>query len=187
MSSYEYVSVKELFIEKNIYNTLTRMLYSNNEQITLSNIINNMLREYLHTYVLSKKMGHMLLSKDILRAAINQMSDDEIKEASITNAMRYREGAILEHGKPSLASYLDLIKAFAKANRFEIEIGKNPDTDNMVLIINFKMGPKFAQFKGNTYRLLLEEFAIVNRMEVTDTSIYIEYQPKKVELVKKIE
>jgi hypothetical protein len=85
-------------------------------------------------------MGHILLSKDILRVAINDMTDQEINEASITNALRYREGAILEHGRPSLKTYLELIKAFAKANKFEMEISKNPDTDSQVLIISFKMG-----------------------------------------------
>lgn len=181
--------VKDLLIEKGVYKALTRMSYSSHEQITLSSIINDMLKEYLHTYVLSKRMGHMLLSKDIIRAAIGSMTDEEIKEAAIVNALRYREGAILEHGRPSLASYLSLIKAFAKANKFEMEISKNPDRDSQVLIMSFKVGPKFAQFKGNTYRILIEEFATIERMEITDNSVYVEYKPRKEEeqVVKELE
>ena len=161
MSSNELVPIKDLRIERSIYTALTKMSYSSDEQITLSDIINDMLKEYLHTYILSKKMGHILLSKDILRVAINNMTDQEINEASITNALRYREGAILEHGRPSLKTYLELIKAFAKANKFEMEISKNPDADSQVLIISFKMGPKFTRFKGNTLGYYLKNLQIL--------------------------
>jgi hypothetical protein len=187
MSSIEFVPIKDLRIERSIYTALTKISYSSDEQTTLSDIINDMLKEYLHTYILSKKMGHILLSKDILRVAINDMTDQEINEASITNALRYREGAILEHCRPSLKTYLELIKAFAKANKFEMEISKNPDADSQVLIISFKMGPKFTRFKGNTYRILLEEFANIERMEITDNSIYIEYKAKREQVAKGVE
>lgn len=185
-SSYEYVAIKDLMIERSIYAALTKMSYSSGEQIPLSNIINDILKEYLHTYVLSKRMGHMLLSKDIIGIAINNMTDEQLKEASVSNAVRYKEGAILEHGKPSLKAYLELIKAFAKANKFDVEVSKNPETNNQLLIMSFRMGPKFAQFKGNTYKMLLQEFADIDKMEITDTSIYIEYSPKKVEVPPKL-
>lgn len=182
-TSYEYVPVKDIMIEKSLYRTLTKLKYSmggaDEEETSISSIINDMLKEYLHTYVLSKKMGHMLLSKDIVRVAINDMTEEQITEASIANAIRYKEGAILEYGRPSLSAYLELIRAFAKANKFEMEISKNPENDSQVLIISFRLGDRFTRFKADTYKILIEEFAEINKLETTNTSIYIEYKPKK--------
>jgi hypothetical protein len=41
------------------------------------------------------------------------------------------------------------------------------------------MGCKFSQFLGNTYRMLLREFADIDRMEITATTAYFEFKPKK--------
>lgn len=182
--SYDYVPVIDVRLEKNLYRALTQLKYhSGNDDTSISSLINDMLKEYLHTYVLSKTMGHMLMSRDIMKVAVDAMTDEQIKEASDTNAMRYREGAIIEDGRPSLAGYLRLIRAFAKANKFDIEISKNPDNDDQVLIMSFHMGNKFSQLKGNTYRILLEEFADIDRMEITGTTAYFEFKPKHGQVV----
>lgn len=60
-----------------------------------------------------------------------------------------------------------------------MEISKNPDNGNQVLIVSFRMGGKFSQFLANTYRMLLAEFADIDRMEITETTAYFEYKPKK--------
>lgn len=167
-------------IEKSLYQTLTQMKYRDgNGETSISSLINGMLKEYLHTYVVSKSMGHMLMSKDLVKIAFERLTDEQIKQASDANAMRYKEGAILEHNRPSLGAYLELIRAFAKANEFDIEISKNPENENHVLIITFRMGDKFTQYLGNTYRILLQEFSEINKMEITATSAYFEYKPKK--------
>ncbi len=138
-----------------------------------------MLKEYLHTYVLSKTMGHILVSRDIYKTAVDSMTEEQIKEASDIDAIRYKEGAIIEYGKPSLASYLKLIKAFAKANKFDIEISKNPDNDNQVLVMSFHMGEKFTKLKDGTYTKLLQEFAEIDRREITGSTVYFEFKAKK--------
>lgn len=177
---YEFVPVKDMVMEKNLYRALTQLKYrSGDEETSVSSIFNDMLKEYLHTYVLSKSMGHMLMPRDLIKVAVNALTDEEIKQASIDNAVRYKEGAILEHGRTSLAAYLELIRSFAKANKFEMEISKNPDNGNQVLIISFQMGAKFSQFLGNTYRVLLGEFADIDRIEITENTAYFEYKPKK--------
>ena len=191
MSSHEYIAVKDIMLDKNLYRTLTRLSYSDEGtaehegQSSLSHLINEMLKEYLHTYILSKRMGHMLLSKDAVKVAINSMTDDQIAEASTVNANRYKEAAVLETGKVSLDAIIDLIRSFAKANKFDIEISKNPDNDNQVLVIGFKLGDKFTQFKANTYRGLLQEYSDFQRMEITGNSVYFEYRPKK-EIVQEV-
>jgi hypothetical protein len=45
MSSNEFVPIKDLRIERSIYTALTKMSYSSDEQTTLSDIINDMLKE----------------------------------------------------------------------------------------------------------------------------------------------
>jgi hypothetical protein len=173
----EYMPVNNLVIETNLYRDLTKLSYGNN--IPISGLINDMLKEFMHTYILSKNMGHMLLSKDIAKVAINEMTEEQIKQAAKDNANRYREGAILENSRPSLSTYLRLISSFARANKFDIEVSKNPETENQVLIAQFRMGIKFSQYKAETYKMLLQEFADVGRTELTDTMIYIEFKPKK--------
>lgn len=144
-----------------------------------------MLKEYLHTYVLAKSMGHILVPKDFVKVAINAMTDEEVRQASSDTVVRFKDGAMLEHGRPSLAAYLGLIRAFSKANKFDMEISKNPDNGNQVLIVNFQMGAKFSEFLGNTYRVLLGEFADIDKMEITETTAYFEYKPKK-EIVQEV-
>jgi hypothetical protein len=48
-----------------------------------------------------------------------------------------------------------------------------------VLIVTFHMGSKFAKFLGGTYRILLQEFADIEKMEITATLAYFEYRPKE--------
>ena len=177
---YDYVPLKDVMMDKEIYRALTQLKYRNgDEETSISTLVNEMLKEYLHTYVLSKSMGHILMSKEMVKVAVDAMTMDQLREASEANAIRYKEGAIIENGRPSLAAYLELIRSFAKANGFDAEISKNPDNGNQVLIVNFKMGDKFSQFLGNTYRILLEEFADVDRIELTGTVVYFEFKPKK--------
>lgn len=177
----EFIPVKDIMIEKNLYRVLTKLKYSSaSSDSSISDHINNMLTEYLHTYVLSKRMGHMLVSRDIIRIAFSNLTEDQIKEASASNAIRYKDGALLEYGKPTLDAYLGLIASFAKANKFEFEVGKEPENENQVLIMSFgSCGAKFTEFKAQTYRLLLGEFADVVGLEATNTALCIKFRPKK--------
>lgn len=177
---YEYVSVKDIMMEKDLYRALTQLKYraGREEETSISDLINSMLKEYLHTYVLSKKMGHMVISRDVIKVAMNELTEDEISKAATANAMRYKEGAVLEYGASSLAAYLELMKAFAKANKFDLEISKHLETENYVLIMQLRMGEKFAHFKARTYQLLLGEFAEIENMEVGPTMLYFEFKPK---------
>jgi hypothetical protein len=115
------------------------------------------------------------------------MSDEQIKEAAVYNANRYKEGVILENGRPSLASYLTLMKSFAKANKFELEITRNhtnANNGNHVLIAQFKLGAKFSLYKLETYKLLLEEFADVGKVDSTETMVYMEFKPRNDQTLK---
>jgi hypothetical protein len=168
---HEYIPVREILMERNLYQTLTKMKYqSANQETSISSLINEMLKEYLHTYIISKSM---------VETSVNALTDEQINEASAANAMRYREGARLEHGKPSLDAYLELIKGFSKANKFDMKVSKIPESENHVLIVTFHMGSKFAKFLGGTYRILLQEFADIEKMEITATLAYFEYKPKE--------
>jgi hypothetical protein len=171
--------VNDIVLENELYRTLTKIKYQEPDS-SVSALINEMLKEYLHTYVLSKRMGHMLITKELVKTAVDGMNQEQIKKAAAENAIRYKEAAIIEHGRPSLASYLELIRAFAKANKFEFELSRNPDKQTQVIIVQFKMGSKFALYKAETYKILLQEFAEVERIEATDTSVFIEFKQKSI-------
>ena len=181
----EHISIKDIMLEKNLYRALTKLKYSNGDSDTsISDLINEMISEYLHTYILSKRMGHMLLSKDIVKIAFGNLTDQQISEASVANAIRYKDGALLEYGKPSIHAYLALIASFAKANKFEFEISNEPESDSQVMIMGFgNCGAKFTEFKAQTYRMLLEEFAEVLSVDATNTSLCVRFKPRAEVLV----
>jgi len=173
----EYSALNSVMLEKSVYREIVKLSYSNGTSV--SAIINDILKEYLHTYILSKKMGHMLVSRDIIKPAIDQMTQDQITTAAKMNANRYKEGVILENGKPSLAAYLRLMRSFSKANKFDFELTVNPENDSQVLLSQFKMGRNFSKYKSETYRLLLQDFVDVTNTELTDSMVFMEFRSKK--------
>lgn len=148
-----------------------------------------MLNEYLNVYLLSKRIGYAIVSNKVLETTFTHTPQEEIIQGSEEIVIRYKEAAILQHGKPTLEAYLDLIKSFTTANRYFIEFsnshqgtGDNDDNnknDKQILIIQFKMGYKFSQFLGNVYRILLQESCDVQGFEITDTAFY-EYRPSRI-------
>ncbi|HET7283977.1 MAG TPA: hypothetical protein VFI70_04760 [Nitrososphaeraceae archaeon] len=54
--------VERLPLEEEIYRKITKISYS--EHIPLEKLINDMLKEYLNVYTLSKKIGYALISKE---------------------------------------------------------------------------------------------------------------------------
>lgn len=148
-------------------------------EISVSELMNDILRDHFHTYSLSRSIGRILISKHVVQKAIDNLSDEQLDELAAQDAEKFKEAAIIENGRPSLDGYLKIIKTFAKANRFYVEISKNPDNGDQVLVINFHMGEKFSRFRGSTYKILLEEFAEIDRIEIVGSVIYFEFKPKK--------
>lgn len=72
-----------------------------------------------------------------------------------------------------------MIKDFAKANNIQLEIGKNLDKGNKVLIITYHMGKGVSQFLGDTDRIMLQEFEDIVKTAGTPTLAYFEYFPKQ--------
>ncbi len=115
--------VEHLPLDEDLYRKITQMSYS--EHIPMQKIINDMLKEYLNVYALSKKMGYALISKDVLKTTFENTPEDQVIELSGKIATRYREAAILLHGKPSLDAYLSLIRSFVTANGYYFEFSKH--------------------------------------------------------------
>jgi hypothetical protein len=185
----DFIEFEHLPINKELYRKITKISYSQN--IPIHKLVNDMLQEYLNVYLLSKQIDYVIVSKKVLQKTFSYTPDDEIIPISEEIAVRYREAAILLHGKPSLEVYLDLIKSFVLANRYLIEFGKSQQkaesnsndsdsNDKQILIIQFKMGYKFSKFLGNAYRILLQEFCDVDRFEITDTLAFYEYRPRAI-------
>lgn len=146
---------------------------------SVSNLINEILRDHFHTYALSKSIGRILISKHVVQRAIDNLPDEQLDQLAAEDAETFKEAAIIQDGLPSLDTYLKLIRTFAKANRFYVEVSKNPDNGDQVLIINLHMSERFSRFRQETYKRLLEEFAEIDRVETIGSVIYFEFKPKK--------
>jgi hypothetical protein len=115
--------IEHLPLDEELYRILTKISYS--EHIPLEKLINEMPKEYLNVYLLSKKIGYALISKDVLKTTFENTPQDQTLSLSRKIAIRYREAAILSHGKPSLEAYICLIKSFVNANGYYIEFSKS--------------------------------------------------------------
>ena len=161
-----------LALDHDIYVQLTKISYS--EHIPISKLINDMLREHMDVYLLWRKIGYVLVSKEVLGSSLSHSPDDELLEYAAKIASRYREAATLLHGRPSLEGYLNLIKAFVTVNGYSVEKAKNGEND--VLIVQFNIHEKYSKFLGSAYKILLEEFARIERFEITDNLAFLEYK-----------
>lgn len=167
--------IEKLPLDSDLYRAITKISYA--EHISVPTIINDMLREHINVYLLWRKVGYVLLAKDILTKSISNASDEELQKAAQDVANRHREACILLYGSsPSMESYLRLIKSFCAVNNFQIEQGKKDEND--VLIVQFNMNEKYSRYLGGVYRHLLEDFCTVHKFEITENLAFFEYSKK---------
>jgi hypothetical protein len=165
-------SLENLPLDHDIYSRLMKLSYT--EHVSVSKLINDMLREHMDVYLLWRQIGYVLVSKEVLKSSLARAPDEELLEYAGKIASRYREAAILMHGRPSLEAYINLIRAFVGVNGYSVEKSKNGEND--VLIVQFNVNEKYSLFVGNAYKILLEEFAEIERFEITDNLVFFEYK-----------
>ena len=165
-------NLEHLPLDHDIYVHLTKLAYA--EQKPVSKLINDMLREYLDVYLLWRKIGYVLVSKDVLKSSLIHFPDEELLDYAAKIAGRYREASILMYGRPSLEAYLNLIKAFVNVNGYSVEKARNGEND--VLIVQFNINEKYSKFLGNAYKILLEEFARIESFDITENLVFFEYK-----------
>jgi hypothetical protein len=166
--------IHDLPLDGEIYRRITKLSYS--DHVPVPKLINDMLREHMDVYLLWRQIGYVLVSKEVLKSSLMRSSDEELLEYAGRIASRYREAAILMHGKPSLEAYINLIKAFVTVNGYSVEISMNGEND--VLIVQFNINEKYSLFVGNAYKILLEEFADIKRFEITDNLAFFEFRKR---------
>lgn len=165
-------NLENLPLDHDVYKQLAKLSFT--EHVSISKLINDMLREHMDVYLLWRNIGYVLVSKDVLKSSLSRSPDDELLEYAAKIASRYREAAILMHGRPSLEAYLNLIKAFVTVNGYTVEKGKNEEND--ILIVQFNVNEKYSKFLGSAYKILIEEFASIERFEITDNLAFFEYK-----------
>jgi hypothetical protein len=166
-------NLENLPLDHDLYAKITKISYS--EHIPVPKLINDMLREHLNVYLLWRKVGYTLVSKDVLKSTLAHVPDDELIESAEKVANRYKEAAIMLQGRPTLDAYLALIRSFVSVNGYSVEKSKNGEND--VLIIQFNMNEKYSRFLGNAYRIMLEQVAKVHKFEITKNLVFVEYKP----------
>ena len=72
--------VERLPLDEDLYRKITQMSYS--EHVPLQKLINDMLKEYLNVYALSKKIGYALISKEVLKTTFDNIPEDQVIELS---------------------------------------------------------------------------------------------------------
>ena len=179
-------NLQNIPLDSDIYRKLTKISYA--EHIPMPKIINNMLREYIDVYLLWRKVGYILISRDATRKALSYVPDEELGSTAQSIANRIKEAAVILYGsKPGLDAYISLMKSFAAVNGFDIERSKGPGGNTEVLIIQFRMNKNYSKFLGNAYRLLVEEFADVINFDTTENLAFIEYKLRVIKEVVKVE
>jgi hypothetical protein len=166
-------NLQNLQLDKDLYRKITRISYA--EHISIPKIINDMLKEHINVYLLWRKVGYILVSKEVVRKALSYMADEEIVATAENIADRIREAAIILYGKPNLDAYVSLMKSFAAVNGFDIEKGKGANGTTEILIVQFRMNEKYSKFLGNAFKLLIGEFADLVNFYTTDNLSFIEY------------
>ncbi|HXV46294.1 MAG TPA: hypothetical protein VD736_06445 [Nitrososphaera sp.] len=161
-------------LDSELYRRIAKVSYS--DHVPIPKLVNDMLKEHIDVYLLWRKIGYVLVSKDVLKSSLMRSPDEELVEYAGKIASRYREAAILMQGRPSLEAYINLIKAFVSVNGYSVEKSKNGEND--VLIVQFNINEKYSLFVGNAYKILLEEFAEIERFEITDNLAFFEYRKR---------
>ena len=172
-------NLQNLPLDTDIYRKITKISYA--EHMPIARIINNILREYIDVYLLWRKVGYILISKEATKKAMSHMPDEELLATAESIATRIREAATILHGnnKASLDIYLELIKSFASVNGFDVERSKDVNGKGIeVLIIQFRLNQNYSKFLGNAFRLLIEEFADITNFDTTNNLAFIEYKKR---------
>jgi hypothetical protein len=81
--------IEDLPLDEELYSKVTKISYS--EHIPLEKLINDMLKKYLNVYLLSKKIGYALISKEVLKTTFENTPKDQVLSLSTKIATRYRE------------------------------------------------------------------------------------------------
>ncbi|HKZ61308.1 MAG TPA: hypothetical protein VJZ68_02675 [Nitrososphaera sp.] len=168
------IHLEDLSLDQDLYKELTKISYA--EHIPVSKLVNDMLKEHMNVYLLWRRIGYVLVSRDVLKSSLMRSPDEELLEYAGKIAGRYREAAILMDGRPSLEAYLSLIRAFVTVNGYSVE--KSKKCENDVLIVQFNINEKYSLFVGNAYKILLEEFAEIVQFEITDNLAFFEYRKR---------
>jgi hypothetical protein len=172
-------NLQNLPLDKDVYRNITKISYA--EHIPIPKIINDMLKEHINVYLLWRKVGYILVAKEVVTKALNHMPDEEIVATAENIANRIREAAMILHSKPNLDVYISLIRSFAAVNGFDIEKSKGANGTTKVLIVQFRMNEKYSKFLGNVFKLLIEEFADIVNFYTTDNLSLIEYRSREEE------
>lgn len=168
------INLENLSLDHELYRELTKISYA--QHISVSKLVNDMLKEHMNVYLLCRQIGYAFVSKDVLKSSLNRLPDEELLEYTGKIASRYREAAIVIGGRPSLEAYLNLIKSFVTVNGYSFEKGKKGEND--ILILQFNVNEKYSLLVGNAYKILLEEFAEIVQFEFTENLAFFEYRKR---------
>jgi hypothetical protein len=131
---------------------------SDNKQISLNTLVNQILREYIEWYANAPKVGYLIVRKSLMSAMLEKFNEDQIRQLAKITAKQSREINLLFTSEYTIDSALKVIEYKMRMSGYVYR--KDVHGDQYVYTIEHGMGPKWSLYLAE---LFAAEFQEVNR------------------------
>jgi hypothetical protein len=130
---------------------------SNNKQISLNTLVNQILREYIEWYANAPKVGYLVVRKSLMLAMLEKFSEDQIRHLAKLTAKQSREINLLFTSEYNIDSALKVIEYKMRLSGYVYR--KDVNDKQYVYTVEHGMGPKWSLYLAE---LFAAEFQEVN-------------------------
>jgi len=156
-------------VEKNILDELRKDAES--KQIPLKTLIGIVCSDYIRWYANAPKAGMIPLPKELLVKIMDSVTDEEIFQIAKYIGNKIAKDIIITLRKEhTVKSFMDVLESWAKMSNFPFSHQSDYDTHSYV--IHHGMGKKWAQYFGETFRIILEQLGLKKvKFDVTNNAL----------------
>jgi hypothetical protein len=150
--------------------------HSEEEGISLNNLVNKVLDSYLEWECFAPKVGFVPMQKYVLKTLFDSLPEEQIKEIAIQSADSFEDELLVMRGKVDLDAVLSLTKGRVKRSGFALSVFDD-DVENSKmkkLIIQHEMGRNWSVFSKTYIERLLNNVGYAVKADSTDSSLTIE-------------
>jgi hypothetical protein len=128
---------------------------SNNKQISLNTLVNQILREYIEWYANAPKVGYLVVRKTLMSAMLEKFNEDQIRQLAKITAKQSREINLLFTSEYTIESTLKVIEYKMRLSGYVYR--KDVHGDQYVYTIEHGMGPKWSLYLAELFAAEFEE------------------------------
>ncbi|AIF84180.1 hypothetical protein NTE_02125 [Candidatus Nitrososphaera evergladensis SR1] len=140
--------------------------------MSLNLLVSHILSSYLEWESIAPKAGLAIVQKEVIKAFVNQMGDDELKKTAIKAADSFLETLLLMTGKKDVDSVLFVLRSKFKRSGFTIRSFE--ETDGRKILVQHDMGNKVSIFFKMYVERLINNAGSPVKIDTTDKSLIIE-------------